>query len=99
MGEPPVSARAARVRSEKGLEDSTGHQSIQPYQDGLCITFTSINMYAKTQTGAAPVIMLTGQVSPEDVLHGMTNGAVGYVSKPFRFATLTDTIKTVLRIP
>ncbi len=49
--------------------------------------------------GAIPVIMLTGHVSPEDVLHGMTNGADGYVSKPFRFAALTDTIKTVLRIP
>jgi CheY-like chemotaxis protein len=48
--------------------------------------------------GSLPVIMLTGHVSPEDVLHGMTNGADGYVSKPFRFDALTAAIKTVLGI-
>jgi CheY-like chemotaxis protein len=47
---------------------------------------------------SVPVIMLTGHVSPEDVLHGMTNGADGYVSKPFRFGALADAIKTVLAI-
>jgi DNA-binding response OmpR family regulator len=40
--------------------------------------------------------MLTGRVSPEDVLHGMTNGADGYVSKPFQFDALAVAIKTVL---
>jgi len=45
-----------------------------------------------------PVIMLTGHVSPEDVLHGMVNGADGYVSKPVRFDALVDAIKTVLGI-
>jgi len=43
-----------------------------------------------------PVIMLTGHVSPEDVLHGMTSGADGYVSKPFQFDALAAAIKTVL---
>ena len=46
--------------------------------------------------GSVPVIMLTGRVSPEDVLHGMTNGADGYVSKPFQFDALAVAIKTVL---
>jgi CheY-like chemotaxis protein len=46
--------------------------------------------------GSVPVIMLTGRSNPEDVLHGMTNGADGYVSKPFRFDALTMAIKTVL---
>jgi len=46
-----------------------------------------------------PVIMLTGHVRPEDVLHGMANGADGYVSKPFRFEALMGAIKTVLGIP
>jgi CheY-like chemotaxis protein len=46
--------------------------------------------------GSVPVIMLTGRVSPEDVLHGMTNGADGYVSKPFQFDTLAVAVKTVL---
>jgi CheY-like chemotaxis protein len=46
--------------------------------------------------GSVPVIMLTGHVSPEDVLHGMTNGADGYVSKPFQFDALAVAIKTVL---
>jgi CheY-like chemotaxis protein len=46
--------------------------------------------------GSVPVIMLTGRVSPEDVLHGMTNGADGYVSKPFQFDALAVAINTVL---
>jgi len=45
-----------------------------------------------------PVIMLTGHVNPEDVLHGMINGADGYISKPVRFDALADAIKTVLGI-
>jgi two-component system, OmpR family, response regulator len=46
--------------------------------------------------GAIPVIMLTARASPEDVLHGMTSGADGYVSKPFQFDALASAIKTVL---
>ena len=46
--------------------------------------------------GSVPVIMLTGQTSPEDVLRGMTSGADGYVSKPFQFDALAVAIKTVL---
>jgi len=46
--------------------------------------------------GSIPVIMLTGHVSPEDVLRGMTSGADGYVSKPFQFDALAVAIKTVL---
>lgn len=46
--------------------------------------------------GSVPIIMLTGRVSPQDVLHGMTNGADGYVSKPFQFDALAVAIKTVL---
>ena len=46
--------------------------------------------------GSVPVILLTGRASPEDVLHGMTSGADGYVSKPFQFDTLAIAIKTVL---
>jgi len=46
--------------------------------------------------GSTPVIMLTGRANPQDVLHGMTNGADGYVSKPFRFDALSMAIKTVL---
>lgn len=45
--------------------------------------------------GSVPVIMLTGRVSPQDVLHGMTSGADGYVSKPFQFDALAVAIKTV----
>ena len=46
--------------------------------------------------GSVPVIMLTGHAGPEDVLHGMTSGADGYVSKPFQFDALAIAIKTVL---
>ena len=45
--------------------------------------------------GSVPVIMLTGHVSPEDVLQGMTSGADGYVSKPFQFDALAMAIQTV----
>lgn len=48
--------------------------------------------------GSVPVIMLTGHVSPQDVLHGMASGADGYVSKPFQFDALTSAIETVLGI-
>lgn len=46
--------------------------------------------------GAIPVIMLTGRATPDDVLRGMTTGADGYVTKPFRFDALTIAIRTVL---
>lgn len=46
--------------------------------------------------GSVPVILLTGRANPEDILHGMTKGADGYVSKPFRFDALTLAIRTVL---
>jgi two-component system, OmpR family, response regulator len=46
--------------------------------------------------GSLPVIMLTARAAPEDVLHGMTGGADGYVSKPFQFDALATAIKTVL---
>ena len=45
-----------------------------------------------------PVIMLTGHVDPASVLHGMANGADGYVSKPFQFEALGTAIETVLGI-
>jgi two-component system OmpR family response regulator len=48
--------------------------------------------------GSVPVIMLTGHVTPESVLHGMANGADGYVSKPFQFVALETAIETVLGI-
>jgi CheY-like chemotaxis protein len=51
---------------------------------------------AHPKLGSVPVIMLTARVSPEDVLHGMTYGADGYVSKPFQFDALAVAIKTVL---
>lgn len=46
--------------------------------------------------GSVPVILLTGHATAEAVLHGMTSGADGYVSKPFRFDALQLAIKTVL---
>ena len=47
---------------------------------------------------SVPVIMLTGHVTPQSVLHGMANGADGYVSKPFQFEALGTAIETVLGI-
>ena len=42
---------------------------------------------------AYTIFSLTGRANPQDVLHGMTYGADGYVSKPVRFDALADAIK------
>lgn len=43
-----------------------------------------------------PVIMVTAQISDEDVLRGLKEGADGYIFKPFRWPTLHACIEKVL---
>lgn len=43
-----------------------------------------------------PVIMMTGRSDPADVARGLSLGADGYVTKPFRIAGLVAAIETVL---
>lgn len=46
-----------------------------------------------------PVIMLTGKATREAVLKGMSDGADGYITKPFEPHALLRAIRTVLGLP
>jgi CheY-like chemotaxis protein len=43
-----------------------------------------------------PVIMMTGKSEVTDVARGLTAGADGYVTKPFRISALVSAVQTVL---
>jgi CheY-like chemotaxis protein len=45
-----------------------------------------------------PVIMVTGQTTRQDVLHGLAGGADGYITKPFDYDILLTGIRAVLGI-
>ena len=45
-----------------------------------------------------PVIMMTGRSEVADVARGLTAGADGYVTKPFRISALVSAVNTVLGI-
>ena len=45
-----------------------------------------------------PVIMMTGKSEVTDVARGLTAGADGYVTKPFRISALVSAVNTVLGI-
>jgi two-component system OmpR family response regulator len=45
-----------------------------------------------------PVIMMTGKSEVTDVARGLTLGADGYVTKPFRVSSLVSAVNTVLGI-
>lgn len=46
-----------------------------------------------------PVLMLTGAATRRDVIRGLTDGADGYVTKPFRPESLSRAVRTVLGLP
>jgi DNA-binding response OmpR family regulator len=43
-----------------------------------------------------PVIMVTGKSEVADVARGLSLGADGYVTKPFKIAALVSAVQTVL---
>jgi len=45
-----------------------------------------------------PVIMMTGKSEVTDVARGLTAGADGYVTKPFRISSLMSAVNTVLGV-
>lgn len=45
-----------------------------------------------------PVIMITSQVSDEQVMRGLKEGADGYIFKPFKWETVYHCIQSVIRI-
>jgi len=49
------------------------------------------------QTSAIPLVMLTGRSENKDLLHALSLGADGYLSKPVTLATLRSTLDRLLR--
>jgi DNA-binding response OmpR family regulator/DNA-binding CsgD family transcriptional regulator len=45
-----------------------------------------------------PVIFLTGQTDPDDIIKGLNYGAVDFISKPFNHSELLARIRTHLRV-
>jgi DNA-binding response OmpR family regulator len=48
--------------------------------------------------GKLPVIMMTGKSEVTDVARGLSLGADGYVTKPFRISGLVSAVNTVLGV-
>ena len=46
---------------------------------------------------AAPIVMLTGQVTDSDAILGLDSGANDYVTKPFKFSVLLARVRAHLR--
>jgi len=51
------------------------------------------------QTGAIPLVMLTGRSEPKDLLHALSLGADGYLSKPVSVTSLRTTLDRLLKKP
>ncbi len=64
-----------------------------PDADGFSI-LERIRGHAKLK--AIPVIMMTGKSEMTDVARGLTLGADGYVTKPFKLSGLVSAVNTVL---
>lgn len=56
------------------------------------------HMEADPNTAGIPVIMLTAKASDEDYIHGLEEGAVEYITKPFYPQELVNRIKITLMI-
>ena len=48
------------------------------------------------ETKGIPVIFVSGKAKPEDVERGMSLGAQGYITKPFRSAELVEKIREAI---
>jgi CheY-like chemotaxis protein len=64
-----------------------------PDADGFAILE---RIRANAKIARIPVVMMTGRSEPADVARGLTLGADGYVTKPFRIAGLVTAIQAVL---
>jgi DNA-binding response OmpR family regulator len=56
------------------------------------------HMEADPQTAGIPVIMLTAKASDDDYIHGLEEGAVEYITKPFYPQELVNRIKITLMV-
>jgi CheY-like chemotaxis protein len=67
-----------------------------PDTDGFAILE---RIRANAKIARLPVVMMTGRSDPSDIAKGLTLGADGYVTKPFKIAGLVNAINTVLGKP
>jgi DNA-binding response OmpR family regulator len=56
------------------------------------------HMEADPHTAGIPVIMLTAKASDDDYIHGLEEGAVEYITKPFYPQELVNRIKITLMV-
>ena len=56
------------------------------------------HMEADPNTAGIPVIMLTAKASDEDYIHGLEEGAIEYITKPFYPQELVNRIKITLMV-
>ena len=64
-----------------------------PDADGFAILE---RIRANAKIARIPVVMMTGRSEPADVARGLTLGADGYVTKPFKISGLVTAIQAVL---
>ena len=54
------------------------------------------HLRASTRFGAVPVMMMTGRSQAHHVARGLSLGADGYITKPFRMSQLVSAVNAVL---
>jgi len=83
----------AKVQSEK--PELVILDVMMPQMDGWEVLR---HMEADPSTAGIPVIMLTAKASDEDYIHGLEEGAVEYITKPFYPQELVNRIKITLMV-
>ncbi len=83
----------AKVQSEK--PELVILDVMMPHMDGWEVLR---HMEADPNTAGIPVIMLTAKASDEDYIHGLEEGAIEYITKPFYPQELVNRIKITLMV-
>lgn len=53
--------------------------------------------HTSTVLGKVPVVMLTRRSEKSDIVRGLSLGAAGYITKPFKIGVLQDAMRNLLR--
>ncbi|MGQ0736648.1 MAG: response regulator transcription factor [Acidobacteriota bacterium] len=81
-----------RLSGERGAFDAVVLDVMLPGRDGFDVAAA-----LRRQGDFVPILMLTAQGRPEDVLRGFESGADDYLSKPFELAILLARLRGLLR--